>query len=97
MLETTIPPSLEFVILNIKIIATTPLSVENYPIWKSQIFKLFKANSFESFLDGSSQCPPKHTTIFDGTLLPNPHYYTWQLIDQNIATALYSISSFILP
>ncbi|PKU85216.1 Retrovirus-related Pol polyprotein from transposon TNT 1-94 [Dendrobium catenatum] len=84
---------LKFFMTNIKGISLT-LTAENFPIWRSQIFKLFKANGFEGFLDGSCICPHPSSPISETEL----SFQTWNHLDQNLAASLYYvISPTILP
>ncbi|PKU79631.1 Retrovirus-related Pol polyprotein from transposon TNT 1-94 [Dendrobium catenatum] len=84
---------LKFLMNHIKGLSLT-LNAENFPIWRSQIFKLFKANGFEGFLDGSCPCPNPSTILSETEM----SFKTWNHIDQNLAAALYSvISPSILP
>ncbi|PKU73330.1 Retrovirus-related Pol polyprotein from transposon TNT 1-94 [Dendrobium catenatum] len=91
-----IPPQLKFLITQIKILVSNPLTSENYPLWKSQVEKIFSANGFMGFLDGSIKCPLTASDI------PHPDrespYQVWSLLDQNLASALLSVISVsILP
>ncbi|KAI0501098.1 hypothetical protein KFK09_019316 [Dendrobium nobile] len=82
----------------ISTIVPEPLSNENYPIWKSQILKLLRANGFANFLDNAVQKPSRLLQYTDGSSELNPAYTHWILVDQNLAAALCStISSSILP
>ncbi|KAI0508127.1 hypothetical protein KFK09_014261 [Dendrobium nobile] len=84
-----IPQQLKFLMSNIRSIISITLTADNYPLWRSQVLKIFKANRFDGFLDGTCLCPPST----DPTSVQN-----WVLIDQNLAAALYSIiSPSILP
>ncbi|PKU80620.1 Retrovirus-related Pol polyprotein from transposon TNT 1-94 [Dendrobium catenatum] len=84
---------LKFLMNHIKGISLT-LNAENFPIWRSQIFKLFKANGFEGFLDGSCPCPDPTSSSTEIEMT----FKTWNHIDQNLAAALYPvISPSILP
>lgn len=67
----------------------THLSNENCPMWRGQSLKLFSANGFTRFLDGSNLCLIK--TIISAThiIQPNALYNTWTLT-QNLAAAIYS-------
>ncbi|KAI0510858.1 hypothetical protein KFK09_011468 [Dendrobium nobile] len=90
----SIHQQLKFLMSHIKGIISLTLTAENYPLWRSQVFKLFKANSFEGFLDVSCICPSPLAPSSETEL----SYQTWNLLDQNIAAALYSvISPSILP
>ncbi|PKU80787.1 Retrovirus-related Pol polyprotein from transposon TNT 1-94 [Dendrobium catenatum] len=93
-----IPSSLKFVVSNLKHIVPTQLVSDNYPLWKSQILKIFKANGFDKFLD--STIPPPDPVIHpaDGSNANNNAGSKWILIDQNLAAALCStISPSVLP
>ncbi|PKU79495.1 Retrovirus-related Pol polyprotein from transposon TNT 1-94 [Dendrobium catenatum] len=84
--------------MNVKTVINTQLTGENHPIWKSQILKLFLANGFAGYLDGSCVPPPEQLIASDGTTTPNKAFQTWMLVDQNLASALYStISASLLP
>ncbi|PKU76820.1 Retrovirus-related Pol polyprotein from transposon TNT 1-94 [Dendrobium catenatum] len=83
---------------SIKNVTAQSLTAENHSIWRSQVLKLFRANGFEGFLDGTTAAPPTHTLDGTGQQILNPAHSTWVLIDQNLAAALYSIiSPAILP
>ncbi|KAI0488628.1 hypothetical protein KFK09_028467 [Dendrobium nobile] len=85
----TISQSLKFVISNLKFLVPHSLTPDNFPIWSTQIAKLFKANGFAPFLDLKS-----------GTenLDPNQDAAQWLVTDQNLATAMCStISAEVLP
>lgn len=73
---------------------TTQLTPKNYSTWKPQVLKLFKANGFEGYLNDSTTKPPKFIIDDDSTTVSNRAYATWNLIDQNLAAALYAV---ILP
>ncbi|PKU60283.1 Retrovirus-related Pol polyprotein from transposon TNT 1-94 [Dendrobium catenatum] len=93
-----IPASLKFLMGNIKNIVAQPLSADNHPLWRSQVLKLFSANGYEGFLNGTTPAPPNLISDNTGQQIPNPQYAIWRLLDQNLAAALYSvISSSILP
>ncbi|KAI0496212.1 hypothetical protein KFK09_022521 [Dendrobium nobile] len=93
-----ISSSLKFVLSNLKNIVQNPLSPDNYPLWRSQIFKICRANNFDTFLDPNSSIPHQSITQTDGTITPNSSYAQWLLTDQNLAAAICStISASILP
>ncbi|XP_020705161.1 uncharacterized protein LOC110116056 [Dendrobium catenatum] len=93
-----IPSSLKLVLSHIKTIVPTSLSSDNYPIWKSQILKLLRANGFDSHIDIATAPPPRLLQQTNGSKTPNPAYLQWQLIDQNLVVALCStISPSIIP
>ncbi|KAI0497789.1 hypothetical protein KFK09_021024 [Dendrobium nobile] len=96
--DISIPASLKFLMSNVKTILNTSLTTDNYPIWRSQITKLFSANNFFGYLDGFIPKPPKQSLNADNAVISNPQYSFWQLIDQNLDSALFStISASILP
>ncbi|KAI0491389.1 hypothetical protein KFK09_025649 [Dendrobium nobile] len=96
--EHHIPASFKFVISNIKNLVPTQLSGDNYPIWKSQVVKLLKANGFMSFLSPTTDPPKKYTRTTEGNNVKNSQYAKWNLIDQNLAAALCStILAAVLP
>ncbi|KAL0918916.1 hypothetical protein M5K25_010963 [Dendrobium thyrsiflorum] len=67
-------------------------------IWRSQVLNVIRANSFEGYLDGTVRRPPRQITSETGTVIPNPLFSTWMLIDQNLAAALFTtISAPLLP
>lgn len=83
---------------NLKTIVNNLLNTDNFPLWKSQVSKLFVVNSFLGYLDGSNQKPTKHILNEGGEIILNPGYKIWMLADQNLAAALYStISTSLLP
>ncbi|PKU75751.1 hypothetical protein MA16_Dca015631 [Dendrobium catenatum] len=91
-----IPPQLKFLMNNIKTLFSKPVTSDNYPLWRSQIEKIFAANSFKGFLDGSLKCPVLVTDT-SNTDRGSPSE-VWLLLDHNIASALLSIiSTSILP
>ncbi|XP_020681658.2 uncharacterized protein LOC110099005, partial [Dendrobium catenatum] len=96
--ESTIPSALKFVVSNLKTIVSIQLDADNYPVWKAQIAKNFRANGFDRFLDSSFSLPAADTSQSDGTSTQNRQRTQWLLTDQNLAAALCStISSPILP
>ncbi|PKU82139.1 Retrovirus-related Pol polyprotein from transposon TNT 1-94 [Dendrobium catenatum] len=87
--ELTIPPSLKFLVSNIKNLVPTQLILENYAIWRLQLFQHFSANGFEDHLTGTDSRPPSSAVS---------EFKTWTLVDQNLVSALLStISPSILP
>ncbi|KAI0488074.1 hypothetical protein KFK09_027898 [Dendrobium nobile] len=96
--DVVIPPTLKFLLANIKNVINVQLLPENYPTWRSAIYKFFAANHFSGYLDGTILPPPKHLLTANGQLTLNPQHSTWTLIDQNLSVALFStISPAILP
>ncbi|PKU81867.1 Retrovirus-related Pol polyprotein from transposon TNT 1-94 [Dendrobium catenatum] len=84
-----IPQSLKFVISNLKFLVPHSLTADNFPVWSSQIAKLFKANGFAAFLE---------TRSTSENMDPNQDLHQWTVIDQNLATAMCStISPAVLP
>ncbi|KAI0527464.1 hypothetical protein KFK09_003065 [Dendrobium nobile] len=97
-IDVVIPATLKFLLANIKNVINVQLLPENYPTWRSAIYKLFAANHFSGYLDGTILPPPKHLLTATGQLTLNPQHSTWTLIDQNLSVALFStISPPILP
>ncbi|PKU64191.1 Retrovirus-related Pol polyprotein from transposon TNT 1-94 [Dendrobium catenatum] len=83
---------------NVKTMVTVQLTTDNHLLWKSQLLKLFAANNFEGYLTGASLQPPKEILAADGTTKINQSFQLWMLIDQHLASAIYStISSSLLP
>ncbi|KAL0920813.1 hypothetical protein M5K25_009983 [Dendrobium thyrsiflorum] len=92
------PPPPSRIISNIKALVPIQLSNDNYPMWSSQIHKLFKSNVYSDYLDGSAAAPSKMLQTSNGIIQPNPAYNQWTLTDQNLAAAICStISTSILP
>ncbi|PKU67117.1 hypothetical protein MA16_Dca012978 [Dendrobium catenatum] len=97
-IDAVIPPTLKFLLVNIKNVINVHLLPDNYPTWRTAIYKLFVANHFSGYLDGNILCPPKHLLTANGQLTLNPQFSSWSLIDQNLSVALFStISPSILP
>ncbi|KAI0511994.1 hypothetical protein KFK09_012628 [Dendrobium nobile] len=93
-----IPPQLKFLMSTINNVITIQLTPDNHLTWKSQVLKVFRANGFEGYLDGTILRPPPQLTSANGSVISNPLYSTWLLIDQNLAAALFStISASLLP
>ncbi|KAI0492831.1 hypothetical protein KFK09_027107 [Dendrobium nobile] len=87
--STAISSSLKFVISNLKFLVPHALTPDNFPIWSTQIAKLFRANGFTAFLD------PKNSSE---NADPNIDTRSWMVTDQNLATAMCStISPEVLP
>ncbi|KAI0519495.1 hypothetical protein KFK09_006944 [Dendrobium nobile] len=96
--EVSIPPQLKFFMSNLKTMVTVQLTTDNHLIWKSQLLKLFTANNYEGYLTGDIPKPPKQLLSSDGSVIINPQYSTWMLIDQHLASAIYStVSASLLP
>ncbi|KAI0507949.1 hypothetical protein KFK09_014077 [Dendrobium nobile] len=96
--EVSIPAQLKFFMSNIKTLVTVQLTIDNHLIWKSQLLKLFIENNFEGYLKGTMVKPLKLLSSTDGSSTLNPLYTSWLLIDQHLASAIYStISASLLP
>ncbi|KAI0492930.1 hypothetical protein KFK09_027206 [Dendrobium nobile] len=96
--EILIPPQLKFFMANVKSMVTVQLTTENHLIWKSQLLKLFTANNFDGYLTGEIPPPAKYILNSSGNSKINPLYSTWLLIDQHLASAIYStVSASLLP
>ncbi|PKU61652.1 hypothetical protein MA16_Dca026567 [Dendrobium catenatum] len=70
-----IPPTLKFLLSNIKNVINVQLLPDNYPTWRSAIQKLYAANSFSGYLDETQPCPSKHLLTAVGQLILNPHFF----------------------
>ncbi|KAI0510949.1 hypothetical protein KFK09_011560 [Dendrobium nobile] len=93
-----ISSSLKFVLSNLKSFVQSPLSPDNYYLWRSHILKICRANGFATFLDRSTSIPPETINQPDGSSTPNTEHAQWLLTDQNLAVAICStISASILP
>ncbi|PKU66417.1 hypothetical protein MA16_Dca009660 [Dendrobium catenatum] len=84
-IEPQIPSSLKFVISNIRHIVPTQLSNDNCLAWHIQILKLFSANGFVQYLDGTLTPPTRLHIGTSGLSENNPTYNHWLLIDQILA------------
>ncbi|KAI0520642.1 hypothetical protein KFK09_008120 [Dendrobium nobile] len=83
---------------NVKTMVTIQLTPDNHLIWKSQLLKLFTANNFDGYLMGVVLKPQKHMLSANSSVVMNPLYTSWLLVDQHLASALYStISPSLLP
>ncbi|PKU86073.1 Retrovirus-related Pol polyprotein from transposon TNT 1-94 [Dendrobium catenatum] len=87
--DLVIPIHLKFLISNIKNLVPTILTIENYSIWKLQIYQHFAANGYDGHLSGIIICPSATDALGQTR---------WRLIDRNLVSALLStISLGILP
>ncbi|KAL0929070.1 hypothetical protein M5K25_001010 [Dendrobium thyrsiflorum] len=94
----SIPPQLKFFMANVKTMVTVQLNTDNHLIWKSQLLKLFTANNYEGYLTGTTLKPPKQIQATDGSVRVNPLFTTWMLVDQHLASAIYStVSASLVP
>ncbi|PKU60881.1 Retrovirus-related Pol polyprotein from transposon TNT 1-94 [Dendrobium catenatum] len=78
---------------NIKNVVHYSLTPDNHSTWRAQVIKVFQANGFHGFLDGSASAPTKYIIGSDQSSSVNPDFTLWQLIDQNLKAALYSVIS----
>lgn len=83
-----IPSSLKFVMSNMRNMITIQLTNENFHLWKPQVVKIFSANGFLGFIDGSAT-PPRFLDNEIGIATPNSAYTTWILLDQNLSATLF--------
>lgn len=88
--DITSPSQLKFLMSNLRSMISTLLTIENYLLWRSQINKLFNVNGLEGYLDGSARKPCKEISDDSCNIRANSSYNLWLLIDQNLATTLYS-------
>lgn len=96
--DISIPPQLKFLMATIKNVITVQLTAENHLTCCSQVQKIFRANGFEGYLDGTICAPPRQSTSANGEVTINPLFSTWILIDQILAAALLStVSASLLP
>ncbi|KAI0494798.1 hypothetical protein KFK09_024941 [Dendrobium nobile] len=87
--DLVIPAPLKFLISNIKNLISNTLTSDNYAIWRIQVLQQFTANGYAGHLTGASPSPTDPTT---------PAFNRWQLVDNNLLSALFStISPSILP
>ncbi|KAI0509831.1 hypothetical protein KFK09_010428 [Dendrobium nobile] len=96
--DPVISSNLKFLVSNIKNVVSIQLSPDNFPLWKSQVLKIFKANGFQKFLDPHSPPPPELIPNPEGSSSPNPLFLQWSHTDQNLSASLCStISTSVLP
>ncbi|PKU81836.1 Retrovirus-related Pol polyprotein from transposon TNT 1-94 [Dendrobium catenatum] len=87
--ELLIPPTLKFILSNIKNLISYTLTAENYILWRTQISQHLTANGYAAHLTGTTEPPPDDQST---------EYHRWRLIDSNLMSALFStISPTILP
>ncbi|KAI0522929.1 hypothetical protein KFK09_005318 [Dendrobium nobile] len=87
-IELCIPPHLKFLIFNIKNLVPTQLTLENYSIWRLQLFQHVSTNGYRDHLTELAMCPPEADAI---------DHARWILIDRNLVSAIFStISASIL-
>lgn len=94
-----ISPQLKFLIHNIKNLVPNTLTADNFPLWRSQVDKVFSAHGFKGFLTGTSARPsPDADSASSAATTSSVQSDAWKLTDQHLAAALYSvISPAILP
>ncbi|KAI0507298.1 hypothetical protein KFK09_013420 [Dendrobium nobile] len=96
--DPVISSNLKFLVSNIKNVVSIQLSPDNFPLWKSQVLKIFKANGFQKFLDPAISPPSELITNQEGSSYPNPLFLQWSHTDQNLSASLCStISPTVLP
>ncbi|PKU76837.1 Retrovirus-related Pol polyprotein from transposon TNT 1-94 [Dendrobium catenatum] len=87
--ELLIPPTLKFILSNIKNLIPYTLTVENYMLWRTQIYQHLSANGYADYLTGIAEAPPETLSA---------DLAKWRLVDTNLMSALFStISQTILP
>lgn len=87
MMYVVVPSQLKFLLNNIKTIIRT---LAEYPLWKSQISKIFSTKKFDKYVDRSMPSPKKNMIDEIDNVTLNLIFNTWMLIDQNLAATLYS-------
>lgn len=81
---------------DIKYIISTQLTNKHYSTWRSQTLKLFRANRFVEFLDGTNWCL-ENFLIFDYRATKfSQEYDQSMLVSQNLATKMSSTISFVI-
>lgn len=93
MSEVVVSPQLKFLINNINRIIHTQLTSCSFPIWKSQVHKIFSANRFEDYLDKSTLKPLNQRINNKVKIIPDLQYNSWMLSYQNLVTVFYSTMS----
>lgn len=88
-MDKLIPSQLKFLMSNVKNIIQIQLTSEIFPLWKSQILKLFRVNDFYGYLN-SSTLPLNSTTNPTDSTIQHPPYDLWILIVQDLASAILS-------
>lgn len=61
--DISIPSQLKFLISNIKNFIISQLTTKNHLAKRAHILKVFRANSFEGYLDGTISKPNKHQVL----------------------------------
>jgi hypothetical protein len=73
---------------------TARLSLDNYLLWRAQIFPLLHNHHIDGYIDGTLPCPPKLVSAVTAAgarvSVPNPAYRAWVVQDQAILSALHS-------
>lgn len=80
-----IPTQLKFLMGNIKFVINIQLTSDNYPLWWSQLMKLFTTNGFNGYLDWTTLKPPRKISDSNGAILDNSNFFIWLLIDMNLS------------
>ncbi|PKU64269.1 Retrovirus-related Pol polyprotein from transposon TNT 1-94 [Dendrobium catenatum] len=93
--EATISANLKFVVSNLRNIVSSPLTPDNFIIWKSQILKTLRANGFLKYL---ALPPDQFLHSQDGDSVANLAYSQWMQTYQNLSASICStIYASILP
>lgn len=67
--------------------------VETHQLWKARVLKFFTANGFSRFMTRELLCLEQFITCKIGEVIKNPFYSQWTLMDQRLASTLYTIIS----
>ncbi|PKU86353.1 hypothetical protein MA16_Dca002184 [Dendrobium catenatum] len=78
---------------NIKHVVHSQLTPDNHSTWRAQVIKVFQENGFLGFLDGTATAPAEYLLSSDQSHSVSAYFTLWQLIDQNLTAALYSVIS----
>lgn len=74
MYEIVIPSQLKFLMSNIESVINIQLTPDNYPLWRSQISKLFATDGFEGYLNGTKIKPEKQISDESNNIIFYPNF-----------------------
>ncbi|XP_020699913.1 uncharacterized protein LOC110112148 [Dendrobium catenatum] len=94
----SISPSLKFIISHLKTLVPNQLSTDKYPIWRSQIVKLLRANGFVHLLESPRQSASDAQIQQTGDSTQSTLSFDQINTDRNLAATICStVSPTILP